>query len=77
MPGHEITGRVTAVGDKVTKFEVGDLAGVGCLVDSCQDCASCAEGLEQHCEKGFVLTYNGKDKVPGEIPYGANRLPPW
>ena len=71
VPGHEIIGRVTAVGDHVTRFKVGDLAGVGCLVDSCKDCASCAEGLEQYCEKGFVLTYNGKDKVSGEITYGG------
>ena len=71
VPGHEIIGRVTAVGDNVTKFKVGDLAGVGCLVDSCQDCASCAEGLEQYCEKGFVLTYNGKDKESGERTYGG------
>ena len=71
VPGHEIIGRVTAVGDNVTKFKVGDLAGVGCLVDSCQDCASCAEGLEQYCEKGFVPTYNGKDKQSGERTYGG------
>ena len=71
VPGHEIVGRVTAVGDSVAKFKVGDLAAVGCLVDSCQDCASCAEGLEQYCEKGFVGTYNGKDKVSGEPTYGG------
>ena len=71
VPGHEIVGRVTAVGNDVTKFKVGDLAGVGCLVDSCQDCASCADGLEQYCEKGMVLTYNGKDKESGDITYGG------
>ena len=71
VPGHEIVGRVAAVGDNVTKFKVGDLAAVGCLVDSCQDCASCAEGLEQYCEKGFVGTYNGKDKQTGEPTYGG------
>ncbi|MEO7166637.1 MAG: NAD(P)-dependent alcohol dehydrogenase [Chthoniobacterales bacterium] len=70
VPGHEIVGRVTAVGENVTKFKQGDLAAVGCLVDSCQDCASCAEGLEQYCEKGSTLTYNGKDKQ-GEITYGG------
>ena len=71
VPGHEIVGRVTAVGENVTKFKEGDLVGVGCLVDSCQDCASCAEGLEQYCEKGFVGTYNGKDKESGEPTYGG------
>ena len=71
VPGHEIIGRVTAVGDHVTRFKVGDLAGVGCLVDSCQDCASCAEGLEQYCEKGFTLTYNGKDEATGGTTYGG------
>lgn len=60
VPGHEIVGRVSAVGDKVTKFKVGDMAGVGCLVDSCGSCGSCGEGLEQYCDKGFVGTYNGE-----------------
>ena len=59
VPGHEIVGKVTAVGDAVGQFKVGDLVGVGCMVDSCQHCASCAEGLEQYCENGFVGTYNG------------------
>lgn len=59
VPGHEIVGRVTAVGDSVETFNVGDLAGVGCMVDSCQSCSSCGEGLEQYCENGFVGTYNG------------------
>ncbi|OCX66872.1 zinc-binding dehydrogenase [Thioclava sp. SK-1] len=59
VPGHEIVGRVTAVGSNVTTFEVGDLVGVGCMVDSCQSCPSCAEGLEQYCEAGMVPTYNG------------------
>jgi uncharacterized zinc-type alcohol dehydrogenase-like protein len=58
VPGHEIVGRVSAVGDAVTKFAVGDLVGVGCMVDSCQHCASCGEGLEQYCENGFTGTYN-------------------
>ncbi|WP_413583201.1 NAD(P)-dependent alcohol dehydrogenase [Bdellovibrio sp. HCB288] len=62
VPGHEIVGKVTAVGSKVKKFKVGDLAGVGCMVDSCLDCASCKEGLEQFCERGFVGTYNSKEK---------------
>ncbi len=58
VPGHEIVGRVTAVGDRVKGFKVGDLAGVGCMVDSCGRCASCHEGEEQYCENGFTLTYN-------------------
>jgi uncharacterized zinc-type alcohol dehydrogenase-like protein len=60
VPGHEIVGRVGAVGGSVSKFAVGDLVGVGCLVDSCQSCASCGEGLEQFCENGFTGTYNAK-----------------
>ncbi|HKR77912.1 MAG TPA: NAD(P)-dependent alcohol dehydrogenase [Rhodanobacter sp.] len=59
VPGHEIVGTVTAVGDKVKKFKIGDTVGVGCMVDSCQHCASCAEGEEQYCENGFTGTYNG------------------
>jgi uncharacterized zinc-type alcohol dehydrogenase-like protein len=59
VPGHEIVGRITAVGDRVTKFKVGDLAGVGCMVDSCGHCPSCQEGDEQYCETGFTGTYNG------------------
>ncbi len=58
VPGHEIVGHVSAVGSDVTGFKVGDTVGVGCLVDSCQHCGSCAEGLEQYCENGFTLTYN-------------------
>ncbi|MBA2933375.1 NAD(P)-dependent alcohol dehydrogenase [Sphingomonas sp. CGMCC 1.13654] len=61
VPGHEIVGRVTAVGDHVTKFKVGDVAAVGCMVDSCDHCASCDEGLEQYCENGFTGTYNGNN----------------
>ncbi|HRD68126.1 MAG TPA: NAD(P)-dependent alcohol dehydrogenase [Candidatus Competibacter sp.] len=65
VPGHEIVGRVTAVGDKVSKFKPGDLVGVGCLVDSCRHCAACEEGLEQYCDNGFTGTYNGEDKIGG------------
>ncbi|MDB5731972.1 MAG: hydroxyacid dehydrogenase [Variovorax sp.] len=63
VPGHEIVGRVTAVGDGVSKFRVGDLVGVGCMVDSCQHCGHCAEGLEQYCDNGFTDTYNGREQV--------------
>ncbi len=59
VPGHEIVGHVTAVGSGVTGFVVGDTVGVGCLVDSCQHCNACDDGLEQYCENGFVGTYNG------------------
>ncbi|WP_340317353.1 NAD(P)-dependent alcohol dehydrogenase [Rhizorhabdus argentea] len=58
VPGHEIVGHVSAVGAEVTAFAVGDTVGVGCLVDSCQHCHSCDEGLEQYCENGFTATYN-------------------
>ena len=71
VPGHEIVGRVTAVGENVTKFQVGDLAAVGCMVDSCRVCPSCREGLEQFCEKFPILTYNGEDKHLGGMTYGG------
>src|SRR6516165_3336940 len=64
VPGHEIVGHVSAVGGEVTKFKVGDTVGVGCLVDSCQHCHACEEGLEQYCENGFTPTYNGATKDP-------------
>jgi alcohol dehydrogenase (NADP+) len=66
VPGHEIVGRVTRVGSQVSKFKPGDLAGVGCLVDSCRTCENCSEGLEQYCLNGGVGTYNsrGKDGIP-------------
>jgi uncharacterized zinc-type alcohol dehydrogenase-like protein len=71
VPGHEIVGRVSAVGDLVTKFKVGDLVGVGCMVDSCQHCATCADGLEQYCENGFTGTYNSPAQGTGENTYGG------
>lgn len=71
VPGHEIVGRVTAVGDSVESFKVGDLAGVGCMVDSCQSCSSCGEGMEQYCENGFVGTYNGHAFGGGENTLGG------
>ncbi|MFN8308427.1 MAG: NAD(P)-dependent alcohol dehydrogenase [Chitinophagales bacterium] len=65
VPGHEIVGRVAAVGSEVKKFKAGDLAGIGCIVDSCRTCPSCEQSLEQYCEKGMVGTYNsiGKDRI--------------
>ncbi|SHI83783.1 uncharacterized zinc-type alcohol dehydrogenase-like protein [Mesonia phycicola] len=71
VPGHEIIGRVLQTGSKVNKFKEGDLVGVGCMVDSCQECSSCQEGLEQYCENGFVGTYNGKDKHLGGHTFGG------
>lgn len=65
VPGHEIVGRVSAIGNKVSRFKVGDLVGVGCLVNSCRDCDSCVDGLEQYCENGWTGTYNGEDKIGG------------
>ena len=61
VPGHEIVGRVTKVGDHVKNFKVGDLAGVGCFVDSCRTCANCEAGIEQYCDNGMVGTYNGRE----------------
>ncbi|WP_028224038.1 NAD(P)-dependent alcohol dehydrogenase [Paraburkholderia ferrariae] len=71
VPGHEIVGRVAEVGPGVTRFKPGQLVGVGCLVDSCRTCASCAEDLEQYCENGFVATYNGVDRVSGDVTCGG------
>ncbi len=71
VPGHEIVGRVVAVGDKVTKFKVGDLAGVGCMVDSCRTCASCREQLQQYCEPGATFTYNCEDPKYGGQTQGG------
>lgn len=71
VPGHEIVGRVTAVGAGVRRFRPGQLVGVGCLVDSCRKCASCADGLEQYCERGSIGTYNAPDKYSGGMTYGG------
>lgn len=71
VPGHEIVGRVTAVGEAVKRFKVGDLAGVGCLVDSCGECENCKKDLEQFCKNGSTGTYNAKDKVSGGVTYGG------
>jgi uncharacterized zinc-type alcohol dehydrogenase-like protein len=71
VPGHEIVGKVTRVGSEVTKFKVGDLAAVGCIVDSCQTCSSCQQDLEQYCLNGFTGTYNGKDRHLGGHTFGG------
>ena len=71
VPGHEIVGRVTRVGSAVQRFKVGDLAGVGCFVDSCRVCDSCKAGLEQYCEGHLVLTYNGTEKDKKTPTYGG------
>jgi alcohol dehydrogenase (NADP+) len=70
VPGHEIVGRVTRVGSAVTKFKAGDLAAVGCLVDSDGTCPECQAGLEQFCHN-FTLTYNFPDKHTGGVTYGG------
>ncbi|TDE14871.1 NAD(P)-dependent alcohol dehydrogenase [Dyadobacter psychrotolerans] len=71
VPGHEIVGKITAVGDQVTKFKVGQLAGVGCLVDSCRECEHCKDGLEQYCLVGGGYTYNGNDKFLNRQTFGG------
>ncbi|MFA5041088.1 MAG: NAD(P)-dependent alcohol dehydrogenase [Bdellovibrionales bacterium] len=71
VPGHEIIGRVTSVGKKVKRFKKGDHVGVGCMVDSCQQCEPCQHGLEQYCEEGATMTYNGIDRHDHMPTYGG------
>ncbi len=71
VPGHEIIGRVTAIGPEVTRFKEGDLVGVGCMVDSCGTCPSCKDDLEQFCHNGMVMTYGSPDPIMGGITYGG------
>ncbi|WP_301539254.1 NAD(P)-dependent alcohol dehydrogenase [Dickeya dadantii] len=71
VPGHEIIGRVTAVGAGVTKFKPDDLVGIGCMVDSCRECQPCKQGLEQYCDEGNVQTYNGVDRHDQLPTYGG------
>ena len=71
VPGHEIVGKVSSIGAEVSKFKVGDLVGVGCIVDSCKTCDSCKQDLEQYCLNGFTGTYNGKDKHLGKQTFGG------
>lgn len=71
VPGHEIVGRVVKVGANVKDFKEGDIAAVGCMVDSCRACGNCGDDLEQFCDNGCVLTYNSKDKHTGGVTYGG------
>ena len=71
VPGHEIVGKIISVGNHVSKFKVGDVVGVGCMVDSCRECEYCKEGLEQYCEPGNTGTYNSPDKYLGTQTYGG------
>jgi alcohol dehydrogenase (NADP+) len=71
VPGHEIVGRVVKAGSAVKKFKEGDIAAVGCMVDSCRVCANCRAGEEQYCEKFMTLTYNAEDKILGGVTYGG------
>lgn len=71
VPGHEIVGRVAALGSQVSTFKVGDLVGVGCLVDSCRSCQPCQRGLEQYCEQGHTGTYGGRDRHDGTPTQGG------
>ena len=70
VPGHEIVGTVEQIGSAVKKFREGDIVGVGCFVDSCRTCSACSQGLEQYCEEGMIVTYNGHDKN-GQPTYGG------
>lgn len=71
VPGHEIVGKVTKIGNEVTKLKVGDFAAVGCLVDSCKTCDNCKQDLEQYCSNGWIGTYNGEDKHLGGMTFGG------
>lgn len=71
IPGHEIVGRVIQTGPEVTAFSVGEIAAVGCMVDSCGTCASCREHLEQYCEEETVFTYNSRDRYDKAVTYGG------
>ncbi|MCC5797601.1 MAG: NAD(P)-dependent alcohol dehydrogenase [Methylophaga sp.] len=71
VPGHEIVGKVTAIGAEVGQYQVGEHVAVGCMVDSCQDCDSCHSGEEQYCRNGFTLTYGSPDRIDGSITHGG------
>lgn len=71
VPGHEIVGRVTSIGSQVTKFNEGDLVGIGCMVDSCRTCSACESEQEQYCENGNTQTYGSKDRYDQRPTYGG------
>lgn len=71
VPGHEIVGRVAAIGSQVTKFKVGDLAGVGCMIDSCRTCGPCRRDLEQYCAEGPTWTYNSNERGSERLAFGG------
>lgn len=71
VPGHEIVGKVIELGSEVKRFSVGEIVAVGCMVDSCRECPSCKENLEQYCENGAIFTYNGFDKIDKKVTYGG------
>ncbi|GAA0188944.1 NAD(P)-dependent alcohol dehydrogenase [Fulvivirga kasyanovii] len=71
VPGHEIVGKITKTGDKVARFKVGDLAAIGCIVDSCRNCEHCHNSEEMFCEKGWTLVFNAPDKHLGGVTYGG------
>jgi uncharacterized zinc-type alcohol dehydrogenase-like protein len=71
VPGHEIIGRITGMGEKVSGFSMGEMVGVGCMVDSCQQCPSCHDDEEQFCEAGNTLTYNSEDTHLEGVTYGG------
>lgn len=71
VPGHEIVGRVVAVGEHVKKLKVGDFAGVGCMVDSCRHCSACNDDLEQYCEEGATWTYNATERNSDQLTFGG------
>ncbi|WP_026953693.1 NAD(P)-dependent alcohol dehydrogenase [Algoriphagus vanfongensis] len=71
VPGHEIVGKITEIGSEVSKFKVGDLAAIGCIVDSCGTCSHCHEGEEQFCESGWTVVFNSPDKISGGMTYGG------
>jgi uncharacterized zinc-type alcohol dehydrogenase-like protein len=71
VPGHEIVGRITRVGAQVQRFQIGDLAGVGCMVDSCRVCPPCRHDLEQFCQEGAAFTYNGTEMDRKTATYGG------
>ena len=71
VPGHEIVGKITRVGEHVKKFKVGDLSAIGCIIDSCGKCESCGEGLEQFCDEGVTFSFNSPDKHLGGATFGG------